>query len=862
MANFYANYPIQGSSGGGGAITDLTGDVSATGPGSAAATVNAVGGSTAANVNAATVLANAATSANTASAIVKRDVSGDFTAGTITASLTGTASGNPPNSRTISTTAPLTGGGDLSADRTFTITQSGAASNGYLSSTDWNTFNGKQASGNYITALTGGVTASGPGSASATVVTNANLTGVITSVGNATSIAAQTGTGSTFVVQTSPTLTTPDLGTPSACVGTNITGTATGFTSGITQALKSATTTVDVSASTAPTTGQVLTATGGSAATWQNPATSGTVTSVAMSVPSVLSVSGSPVTGAGTLAVSYSGTALPVANGGTGLTAGTSGGILGYTASGTIASSAALTANQLIIGGGAGVTPSTLAAGTQYQSLTMGATTPGYSAVNLAQAAAVTGVLPNANTTATTANTASAIAARDANGNIKLTNAIQGYTSTTTAAGTTTLTAASTYNQTFVGGTTQTVVLPDATTLSVGWAFEINNESSGTLTVNTNGGSLLTTVYSFGVTIVTCMSIGTAAGTWDIMYFGVPFTLLGDLVYGGTLSGAPTRLLGNTTSTKKWLNQTGNGSVSAAPTWTAIAASDIGSGTLTQARGGTGISSPSVLYSASNYAYWDSVGQLTAARFVNGISIVATAAGTTTATNASFYHYRFTGSSTQTFKLPVVSTLLQTGDMFLVTNVSTGVVTVQSSGANTIVAMAANTSAIFTNILTTGTGTASWQYQYLPFTWSPGQYVGTSTNDSATAGNIGELVTSTISTAANAAATTNLLALTSITLSAGDWDISAFSVILKNGATFTDSAQMAVSTTSASTAGTTSGLSETQFEPPTIGTQATCDFPRIPASLAGSTTYYLNVGATYSAGTPKWRGTISARRVR
>jgi hypothetical protein len=50
----------------------------------------------------------------------------------------------------------------------------------------------------------------------ATVTTNANLTGPITSVGNATSVAAQTGTGSTFVMQASPTLTTPALGTPTS----------------------------------------------------------------------------------------------------------------------------------------------------------------------------------------------------------------------------------------------------------------------------------------------------------------------------------------------------------------------------------------------------------------------------------------------------------------------------------------------------------------------------------------------------------------------------------------------------------------------------------------------------------------------
>jgi hypothetical protein len=49
-----------------------------------------------------------------------------------------------------------------------------------------------------------------------------NLTGPITSVGPATSVAAQTGTGSTFVMQASPTLTTPDIGVATA---TSINGT-------------------------------------------------------------------------------------------------------------------------------------------------------------------------------------------------------------------------------------------------------------------------------------------------------------------------------------------------------------------------------------------------------------------------------------------------------------------------------------------------------------------------------------------------------------------------------------------------------------------------------------------------------------
>jgi hypothetical protein len=96
-----------------------------------------------------------------------------------------------PLTRSISTTAPLQGGGDLSANRTFSITQASGSVNGFLSSTDWTTFNGK---------------------------------------GN------------------------------------------------------------------------------------------GTVTSVAMTVPTFLSVSGSPVTSSGTLAVSLSGSALPIANGGTAAT--------------------------------------------------------------------------------------------------------------------------------------------------------------------------------------------------------------------------------------------------------------------------------------------------------------------------------------------------------------------------------------------------------------------------------------------------------------------------------------------------------------------------------------------------------------
>src|ERR1700677_2387690 len=91
----------------------------------------------------------------------------------------------------------------------------------------------------------------------------------------------------------------------------------------------------------------------------------------------------------------------------------------------------------------------------------------------------------------TVAATALDLILRDANANAEANNFVPNLTSTPTASGTTTLTAASAYFQQFTGTLGQTVVLPNATTLTVGQAFTIANRSTATITVNTNGGSLL-----------------------------------------------------------------------------------------------------------------------------------------------------------------------------------------------------------------------------------------------------------------------------------------------------------------------------------------------------------------------------------
>jgi hypothetical protein len=74
----------------------------------------------------------------------------------------------------------------------------------------------------------------------------------------------------------------------------------------------------------------------------------GTVTSVGLSAPGFLSVGGTPVTSSGTLALSYSGTALPAANGGTGQITYTDGQLLIGNSSGNTLTKSTLTAGSNI----------------------------------------------------------------------------------------------------------------------------------------------------------------------------------------------------------------------------------------------------------------------------------------------------------------------------------------------------------------------------------------------------------------------------------------------------------------------------------------------------------------------------------
>ena len=109
-------------------------------------------------------------------------------------------------------------------------------------------------------------------------------------------------------------------------------------------------------------------------------------------------------------------------------------------------------------------------------------------------------------------------------GSTSLTNPVinnikMGYTTTATAAGTTTLTISSNYRQFFTGTLAQTIVLPVTSTLVTGIAYEIENNSTGTLTVNSSGGNLVGTIPAGVCAHAVCIGTTlTTAADWDWDY--------------------------------------------------------------------------------------------------------------------------------------------------------------------------------------------------------------------------------------------------------------------------------------------------------------------------------------------------------
>lgn len=133
----------------------------------------------------------------------------------------------------------------------------------------------------------------------------------------------------------------------------------------------------------------------------------------------------------------------------------------------------------------------------------------------------------------------------------------------------------------------------------------------------------------------------------------------------------------------------------------------------------------------------------------------------------------------------------------------------------------------------------------------------------AVAGQVGEVISSTV-TAAAVAATGTVGNVTSISLTAGDWLISAFMNIAggATGLTAASTAKASIVTTTATNGVDGSTMAQSSVEALVANGLKHMAIPQVRVNINTTTTYFLTEQVTFAAGAPTVAGVIIATRIR
>lgn len=142
---------------------------------------------------------------------------------------------------------------------------------------------------------------------------------------------------------------------------------------------------------------------------------------------------------------------------------------------------------------------------------------------------------------------------------------------------------------------------------------------------------------------------------------------------------------------------------------------------------------------------------------------------------------------------------------------------------------------------------------------------GTPTNDAAAAGFIGEYATASLASgSATSLTTVTAKTIISVSLTAGDWDVTGSVQYIPAATTTTAYVQQGISTTNNTLGGegTFTSSSGGNLSGTVLGSLISENVPVVRLSLAATTTVYLVAKASFAVSTETGYGTIRARRVR
>ena len=191
---------------------------------------------------------------------------------------------------------------------------------------------------------------------------------------------------------------------------------------------------------------------------------------------------------------------------------------------------------------------------------------------------------------------------------------------------------------------------------------------------------------------------------------------------------------------------------------------------------------------------------------------------------------------------------------------------VSGLGADVAAFLATPSSANLATAVTGETGSGALVFGTSPTVTTP-NIVGTATNDSAAAGSVGEYISSTVGAGAPVSLTTGTSAnITSISLTAGDWDVSGNINLQGGGTTTVSNAFASISATSATLDTTSGGRSHQMWSNGNTlfaaATYVSLPMTTVRISVASTTTIYLVANVSFAVSTCTGFGFIGARRAR